>query len=546
MTLKMRYLDLKSKIRTVRMLAIEGIAEAGSGHPGASFSAAEIMGSLYFRTMTHNQMEPQWEDRDYFINSKGHSAPGFFATLSVAGYFPTEEIKSLRKFGSRLQGHPVRYTEEHRKWSVPGTEYSGGSEGIGLSVSVGLALANRLDGKANHVYTLIGDGESNEGQIWEAAMSASKFRLDNLTAILDRNRIQQDGFTEDIMPLDPVRDKWIAFNWNVIEIDGHKVEQVMDAVEKSLAVKDKPSIIIAHTVKGYGIKHMTNNPQWHGKAPPIKQTPILLEELDCEFLIAPSVIAGVKENYEEKIRMAERGGADIIHLDVMDGRFVPNSTFLADTVHRLRKITSMPFDAHLMIDDPSREIDQYIDAGCDIITVHIEACSEYQYAEIASKLISRGISPGIAINPDTMIPEWLYGYLNEIDVINIMSVNPGFPGQKFIPSVLPKMVKAVSKLRKGGFRGYIEADGGIDSITLPQVYEAGARILVTGNAVYGTPDIQGAILQLRHTANVVLEKKLLNLATQIGIRNDWLKTRKHILIPFANELNIEEEIHALK
>jgi transketolase len=546
MTLKMRYLDLKTKIRAVRMLAIEGIAEAGSGHPGASFSAAEIMGALYFRKLVHDQKDPFWKGRDYFINSKGHSAPGFYATLAVSGYFPAEEIKSLRGFGSRLQGHPVRYSEEQSKWSVPGIEYSGGSEGIGLSVSVGLALANRLDGNANHIFTLIGDGESNEGQVWEAAMSASKFGLDNMTAILDRNRIQQDGFTEDIMPLDPVRDKWVAFNWNVIEIDGHRVEQVIDAVNKSLAVKDKPTIIIANTIKGYGIKHMTNNPQWHGKAPGRKQTPILLEELDCEFLIAPSIIAGGKENYEEKIRMAERGGADMIHLDVMDGRFVPNHTFLADTIHRLRKITSMPFDTHLMIENPAAVVDEYISARCDIITVHAEACSQSEFAGINRKLISNGISPGIAINPDTALPDWIWDYLNSIDVVNILSVNPGFPGQKFIPKVLPKMISAVEELRGNGYKGYIEADGGIDSITLPQVYEAGARILVTGNAVYGTPDIQGAILQLKHTANVVLEKKLLDLSTSIGIRNDWLKTRKHILIPFANELDIEEEIHALK
>jgi transketolase len=528
------------------MLAIEGIAEAGSGHPGASFSAAEIMGALYFRKLVHNQFDPFWKGRDYFINSKGHSAPGFYATLAVSGYFPIEEIKSLRGFGSRLQGHPVRYSEQQLKWSVPGIEYSGGSEGIGLSVSVGLALANRLDGNANHIFTLIGDGESNEGQVWEAAMSAAKFRLDNLTAILDRNRIQQDGFTEDIMPLDPVRDKWVAFNWNVIEIDGHRVEQLIDAINKSLEVKDKPTIIIANTVKGFGIKHMTNNPQWHGKAPPRKQTPILLEELDCEFLIAPSIIAGGKENYEEKIRMAERGGADIIHLDVMDGRFVPNHTFLADTIHKLRKITSMPFDAHLMIESPAAVIDDYIAARCDVITVHAEVVKQDEFSEINSKLISNGISPGIAINPDTALPDWIWDYLDSIDVINILSVNPGFPGQKFIPTVLPKMINAVKELRRNGYKGYVEADGGIDSLTLPLVYEAGARILVTGNAVYGTPDIQGAILQLKHSANVVLEKKLLNLSTNIGIRDDWLKTRKHILIPFANELEIEEEIHALK
>jgi transketolase len=528
------------------MLAIEGIAEAGSGHPGASFSSAEIMGALYFRKMMHNQKDPFWKDRDYFINSKGHSAPGYFATLAVAGYFPVEEIRSLRKFGSRLQGHPVRYSEKQSKWSVPGSEYSGGSEGIGLSVSVGLALASRLDGKKNRVYTLLGDGESNEGQVWEAAMSAAKFKLDNLTAILDRNRIQQDGFTEDIMPLDPVRDKWIAFNWNVIEIDGHRVEQVIDAVNKSLEVKEKPTIIIANTVKGYGVKHMTNNPQWHGKAPPRKQTPILLEELECEFMIAPSIIAGGKENYEQKIRNAERGGADMIHLDVMDGKFVTNFTFLADTIQKLRKITSMPFDAHLMIEDPASVIDEYIDARCDIVTVHAEACTPQEFAEISKKLVLKGISPGLAINPATEFPDWVYDFLDSIDVINIMSVNPGFPGQKFIPQVLPKMIGAVTELRRRGYRGYVEADGGIDSISLPQVYEAGARILVTGNAVYGTTDIQGAILQLKHTANVVLEKKLLNLSTRIEMRNDWLKTRKHILIPFANELDIEEEIHALK
>ena len=261
---------------------------------------------------------------------------------------------------------------------------------------------------------------------------------------------------------------------------------------------------------------MTNNPQWHGKAPPRKQTPVLLEELDCEFLIAPSIIAGGKENYEEKIRMAERGGADVIHLDVMDGRFVPNHTFLADTIHKLRKITSMPFDAHLMIENPATVIDEYIDARCDVITVHAEACTLDEFAVINSKLISNGISPGIAINPESALPDWIWDYLNSIDVVNILSVNPGFPGQKFIPKVLPKMASAVKELRRNGYKGYVEADGGIDSITLPLVYEAGARILVTGNAVYGTPDIQGAILQLKHTANVVLEKSFLIYRLALG------------------------------
>ena len=176
MSLKMRYLNLKCKIRDIRMLAILGIAEAGSGHPGASFSAAEIMGSLYLRIMKHSPRNPEWSDRDYFVNSKAHSAPGYYATLSVAGYFPPDEMSSLRRLGSRLQGHPVRFSSYQQNQSVPGIEYSGGSEGIGLSVAVGIALASKMDRKRNHVYVLIGDGESNEGQIWEAAMAAAAAR----------------------------------------------------------------------------------------------------------------------------------------------------------------------------------------------------------------------------------------------------------------------------------------------------------------------------------------------------------------------------------
>ena len=395
MSLKIRYLNLRAKIRDIRMLAIMGIAEAGSGHPGASFSAAEIMGSLYFRIMKHDPCNPQWSERDYFVNSKAHSAPGYYATLSIAGYFPADEMSSLRKLGSRLQGHPVRYSVYQKDQSVPGIEYSGGSEGIGLSVAIGIALASKMDGKKNHVYVLIGDGESDEGQIWEAAMAASKFKLDNITVILDRNRIQQDGFTEDIMPLDPVRDKWAAFNWSTEEVNGHNVEQIIDAFNKTNQVKDRPSIIIANTIKGNGIKHMTNNPQWHGKAPPRKHTPLLLEELENECLIAPSIIAGEPENYEDKIRKAERGGADMIHLDIMDGKFVNNTTMNAETIKKLRHITSLPFDAHLMIEKPLRHIDKFIEARCDIITVHAETCNEDEFVEIAERLLQNGISPGI-------------------------------------------------------------------------------------------------------------------------------------------------------
>lgn len=542
----MRYLNLRAKIRDIRMLSIIGIAEAGSGHPGASFSAAEIMGSLYFRIMKHNPRNPEWSERDYFVNSKAHSAPGYYATLSVAGYFPTDEMSSLRKLGSRLQGHPIRYSVYQKEQSVPGIEYSGGSEGIGLSVAVGIALASKMDGKRNHVYVLIGDGESDEGQIWEAAMAASKFKLDNLTVILDRNRIQQDGFTEDIMPLDPVRDKWAAFNWSTEEVNGHNVEQIIDAFNKANQVKDRPSIIIANTIKGNGIKHMTNNPQWHGKAPPRKHTPLLLEELENECLIAPSIIAGEPENYEDKIKKAERGGADMIHLDIMDGKFVNNTTMNAETIKKLRHITSLPFDAHLMIENPLRHIDKFIEARCDIITVHAEACSEDEFVDIAERLLQNGISPGIAINPSTDLPNWVYSHLEKIDVLIVMSVYPGFSGQQFLPEVLQKMTVMNRKLAEHSYKGYIEADGGIDSRNLQQVYDAGAKIVVAGNAVYGSSDIHSAIIQLKHKANVALEKRLLIRSTGLGIRQDWVKARRHILIPLANELGIEEEVNATK
>jgi transketolase len=542
----MRYLDLRRRIRDVRMWAIQGIAEAGSGHPGASFSAAEIMGTLYFRRMRHDPANPSWDQRDYFINSKAHSAPGYYSTLAVAGYFPPEELRTLRQLGSRLQGHPVRHSEYQKDHSVPGVEYSGGSEGIGLSVGIGIALANKLDGKKNKVFVLIGDGESNEGQIWEASMAAGKFKLDNLVAVLDRNRIQQDGFTEDIMPLDPTKDKWAAFNWQVFEVDGHRVEQIVDALNKASQVKDKPVMIVANTVKGNGVRHMANNPVWHGKAPPKRHTEVLLEELESECLIAPSIIAGERENYEDKIKRVEREGVEMIHLDVMDGRFVPNTTFFADRIKKLRTATSLPFDAHLMIEKPLQQIQDYIDARCDIITVHAEACTEDEFKEIQDRLVANGISPGIAINPGTDVPAWLYGCLRDLDVIIVMSVNPGFAGQKFMPEVLPKMVAVNKQLRERGFKGYIEADGGIDATTLQQAYDAGARIFVAGNAVYGGADIHGAVIQLRHKAAVALERRLLGHATQLNIRADWMKARKHILIPHASELGIEEELHAVK
>lgn len=245
--------------KNIRKLILETVAEAGSGHPGGSLSAVEILVTLYFYKMKRDPKNPSWEDRDRFILSKGHASPLLFSILAQAGYFPIEELKTFRKINSRLQGHP--------DFKAPGVEYPGGSLGIGLSVAVGMALAARLDNKSHRIYTLLGDGELQEGQVWEAALTAAKYRLDNLTAIVDRNGIQQDGLTEQIMPLEPLAAKWKAFNWNVIQIDGYNFEQIINALKKAENTINRPTVIIAHTTKGKGVSFMEWSPEWHGKAP---------------------------------------------------------------------------------------------------------------------------------------------------------------------------------------------------------------------------------------------------------------------------------------
>jgi len=253
------FVKLTEISKNIRKLILEAVAEAGSGHPGGSLSAVEILVTLYFYKMRHDPKNPKWEDRDRFVLSKGHASPLLFAILAQAGYFPIEELKTFRKINSRLQGHP--------DFRAPGVEFPGGSLGIGLSVAAGMALAARLDNKSHRIYALLGDGELQEGQVWEAALTAAKYRLDNLTVIIDRNGIQQDGLTEQIMPLEPLAAKWKAFNWNVTQIDGYNFEQIIDALEKAENTINRPTVIIAHTTKGKGVSFMEWSPEWHGKAP---------------------------------------------------------------------------------------------------------------------------------------------------------------------------------------------------------------------------------------------------------------------------------------
>lgn len=255
---------LKKIAQEVRVDVIRMLAEAGSGHPGGSLSATEIVTALFFHKMRHRPDDPVWPDRDRFILSKGHCCPVLYAALAKTGYFPKEELLTLRKLGSRLQGHPYPGKSGER---LPGVEAASGSLGQGLSIAIGMALAGRLAKKMHRVYALLGDGECQAGQVWEAAMLAPKYQLDNLCAIVDRNKIQNDEFVELTLSLEPFRAKWEAFGWHVIEVNGHDISQVLEALEEAGTVKGKPTVIVADTVKGKGVSFMENNPDWHGKAP---------------------------------------------------------------------------------------------------------------------------------------------------------------------------------------------------------------------------------------------------------------------------------------
>jgi transketolase len=264
--------ELEVMAKKLRRHIIEMIGRAGSGHPGGSLSAADIVTCLYFNVLRHDPVNPKWPDRDRFILSKGHAAPVLYSALAECGYFPVESLSTLRKIDSILQGH----ADSHH---TPGVELTAGSLGQGLSFSVGVALAGRLSSKTYRVYTLLGDGECDEGQVWEAAMSAAHFKVDNLTAIVDNNGLQIDGWNKDVMNLDPLNDKWKAFGWHVIDIDGHSIPRILEALKEAQSVKGKPSVIIAHTVKGKGVSFMENQAGFHGKAPDAEQVKIALEEL---------------------------------------------------------------------------------------------------------------------------------------------------------------------------------------------------------------------------------------------------------------------------
>jgi transketolase len=264
--------ELKEMARRLRRHVITMIATAGSGHPGGSLSAADIITALYFKVLRHDPRNPQWLDRDRFILSKGHAAPILYAALAETGYFPVSELATLRKLDSRLQGHT------DRKFT-PGVEMSAGSLGMGLSFAIGVALAARLDSKAYRTYVLLSDGECEEGQTWEAALSAAHFKLDNLTAIVDCNGIQLSGWTRDIMNLEPFTQKWQAFGWHTIDIDGHDLDQILSACQEAEKIRNKPTVIVAHTIKGKGVSFMENNVAFHGKAPTREETERALKEL---------------------------------------------------------------------------------------------------------------------------------------------------------------------------------------------------------------------------------------------------------------------------
>jgi transketolase len=265
--------QLEDRAKAVRRSIVSMVTEANSGHPGWSLSAADILVTLYFAEMNVNAQNPNDPDRDRFVLCKGHAAPVLYATLAEKGYLPHEELLTLRRIDSRLQGHPSMK-------DLPGVDMSTGSLGQGLSAANGMALASRIDGRKNRIFALLGDGELEEGMVWEAAMFAGHYKLDNVTAFVDFNGLQIDGPVAEVMSPLPIPEKWLAFGWNVIEIDGHDIHAIYDAIQTAKTVKGQPTVIVAHTVKGKGVCQMENVADWHGKAPTKEECQIFLGELD--------------------------------------------------------------------------------------------------------------------------------------------------------------------------------------------------------------------------------------------------------------------------
>ena len=266
---------LKSKARQIRRSILTMVYDADSGHIGGSFSAAELVVALYYYVMRHDPQNPRWSERDRFVLSKGHCTPVLYAVLADCGYFPKEDLARFRRPGSHLQGHPYQP-------KTPGVEASTGTLGLGLSTALGMALGAKLRRQSHYYYVLCGDGEVQEGQIWEAALFGNKYRLDNVIAFLDRNRLQTDGNTEDVMPLDPLPAKWQAFGWNTFEIDGHDFREILEVIKQAKSCKGSPIMVIANTIKGKGVSFMENRVEWHSGAPSADEYRQALDELNDE------------------------------------------------------------------------------------------------------------------------------------------------------------------------------------------------------------------------------------------------------------------------
>ncbi len=264
--------SLRARAKSIRRQIVAMVHRANSGHIGGSLGATELVTALYFHLMRHDPAQPDWAERDRFVLSKGHCTPVIYAALAEAGYFPASDLETFRRPGSHLQGHPYQP-------KTPGIDASTGTLGLGLSTACGMALGARLRHSPETYYVICGDGESQEGQIWEAAMFASKYRLGNLIAFTDRNRLQTDGNTEDVMPLDPLPEKWAAFGWHTQEIDGHDYDAIVDAVAAAKARPDQPSMIVANTIKGRGVSFMENVASWHGTPPTTDELQRALQEI---------------------------------------------------------------------------------------------------------------------------------------------------------------------------------------------------------------------------------------------------------------------------